>query len=138
MALLCPTVGLLLTQCCTTRSDPDGGTNRSLADTTPEGHARGCGAAARFHREPGAAHTGLFLGRHVPYRHARKEAVTVEDLLPMRSGLECVAAPSEVTLAEMVAGPDWMQFFLDRAVATSPGQTWVFWAEYRSSVSSFQ
>jgi CubicO group peptidase (beta-lactamase class C family) len=69
---------------------------------------------------------GFFPGRSVANRDARKEAITVEDLLAMRSGLECVTAPTEVTLQETFASPDWVQFSLDRPMAAAPGQSWVY------------
>jgi len=68
----------------------------------------------------------FFAERKVANRDARKEAITVEDLLAMRSGLECVNAPTEVTLIEMLASQDWVQFSLDRPMAAAPGQSWVY------------
>jgi CubicO group peptidase (beta-lactamase class C family) len=69
---------------------------------------------------------GFFPGRSVANRDARKEAMTVEDLLTMRSGLECITSPTWVTLLQMVATPDWVQFSLDRPMAAAPGQSWVY------------
>ena len=68
----------------------------------------------------------FFTGRSVANRDSRKEAATVEDLLTMRSGLACVTYPTEVTLIEMLASPDWVQFSLDRPMAAAPGQRWVY------------
>jgi CubicO group peptidase (beta-lactamase class C family) len=68
----------------------------------------------------------FYADRRVANRDARKEAITVEDLLAMRSGLECVTAPTEVTLIDMMASRDWLQFSLDRRMAAAPGQRWVY------------
>jgi CubicO group peptidase (beta-lactamase class C family) len=68
----------------------------------------------------------FFPGRSVANRDARKEAITVEDLLAMRSGLQCVTSPTEVTLIDLMASPDWVQFTLDLPMVAAPGQRWVY------------
>jgi hypothetical protein len=57
---------------------------------------------------------------------ANKEAMTLEDLLTMRSGFKCVNQPTEVTLSEMRASPDWSQFVLDLPMASEPGTRYVY------------
>ena len=43
---------------------------------------------------------------------ARKQKITVEDLLRMESGLDCGYAPGEVELEQMKRSPNWVQFAL--------------------------
>jgi CubicO group peptidase (beta-lactamase class C family) len=69
---------------------------------------------------------GLFPDRPVANLDARKEAMTIKDLLTMRSGLECVDEPTEVTLMEMMGSPDWVQFVLDLPMAAEPGSAFVY------------
>jgi CubicO group peptidase (beta-lactamase class C family) len=56
----------------------------------------------------------------------RKEKITVRHLASMSSGLDCTAEQDELTLREMVASPDWVQFTLDRKVAWEPGEQFVY------------
>jgi CubicO group peptidase (beta-lactamase class C family) len=63
----------------------------------------------------------FFPGRHIAHRDARKEAITIEHLLTMSSGLHCVYADTEVTLYEMRASDDWVQFMLDQPMDYEPG-----------------
>jgi hypothetical protein len=49
---------------------------------------------------------------------ANKEAMTLEDLLTMRSGLKC---QGESTTREMMASPDWTQYALDQPMTAEPG-----------------
>jgi CubicO group peptidase (beta-lactamase class C family) len=60
----------------------------------------------------------FFPERVVANLSAEKEAMTLEDLLTMRSGIEC---HGEVTVREMIASPDWGQFILDLPVISKPG-----------------
>ncbi len=60
----------------------------------------------------------FFPDRTVANRDADKEAITLEDLLTMRSGLECNGFE---TTFEMLQSEDWVQFMLDRPVAEEPG-----------------
>ena len=55
-----------------------------------------------------------------------KEAMTLENLLTMRSGFRCINQPTEVTLAEIVASPDWVQETLDLPMAAEPGRSYVY------------
>lgn len=56
----------------------------------------------------------------------RKERMTLEHLLTMRSGFECDPTNSEATLTEMTNSPDWVQFALDLPMAEEPGQRRVY------------
>jgi CubicO group peptidase (beta-lactamase class C family) len=55
-----------------------------------------------------------------------KEAMTLENLLTMRSGFKCINQPTEVTLSEMWASPDWSQFVLDLPMTAEPGARYVY------------
>ncbi len=68
----------------------------------------------------------LFPERSVANVDANKEAMTVEDLLTMSSGFECIHEPGEPTLFEMRGSPDWAQFTLDLPMAAEPGRRWVY------------
>jgi len=63
----------------------------------------------------------LFPDRPVANRDARKEAMTLENLLTMTGGNECVNSPTEVTLTQMMSSPDWIQFMLDLPMTGEPG-----------------
>jgi len=56
----------------------------------------------------------------------RKKSITLRDLLAMRSGLQCVASPTEETLMRMIASPDWIRFMLDLPMAAKPGEVFVY------------
>ena len=68
----------------------------------------------------------FFPERDVANVDAHKEALTVEDLLVMSSGFECIGLPDEITALEMVGSPDWVQFTLDLPMAEAPGTRWVY------------
>jgi CubicO group peptidase (beta-lactamase class C family) len=68
----------------------------------------------------------IFSERTVANVDADKRAMTVEDLLTMRSGFKCINQPTEVTLSEMWASPDWSQFTLDLPMAAEPGARYVY------------
>jgi CubicO group peptidase (beta-lactamase class C family) len=68
----------------------------------------------------------FFPDRPIANRDARKERMTVKDLLTMSSGLDCTRAGGEATLQEMKASPDWVQFVLDRPVRWEPGTHFVY------------
>ena len=68
----------------------------------------------------------FFPERTVANLDANKEAMTLEDLLTMRSGFKCINQPTEVTLSEMRASPDWSQFVLDLPMASEPGARYVY------------
>lgn len=71
----------------------------------------------------------FFPDREVGNRDGSKEAMTLENLLTMSSGMEC--ADSEDFLTEMRASGDWIQFVLDRRMSYPPGDRF----EYCSSNS---
>jgi len=68
----------------------------------------------------------LFPKRQAANRDANKEAMTLKDLLTMTSGLACISEPSEVTLFQMMASRDWVQFMLDLPMADKPGTRFVY------------
>jgi CubicO group peptidase (beta-lactamase class C family) len=55
---------------------------------------------------------------------ARKKAITIRHLASMSAGMECSGPPDELTVAEMEASPNWVQFALDRPMADEPGKKW--------------
>ena len=63
----------------------------------------------------------FFPGRTVANLDANKEAMTLENLLTMRSGFECSNQGAESTDVQMEASPNWVQFTLDLPMATEPG-----------------
>jgi CubicO group peptidase (beta-lactamase class C family) len=60
----------------------------------------------------------FFPERTVANLDASKQAMTLEDLLTMRSGLQCLG---ESTTLEMMASPDWTQYALDQPMISEPG-----------------
>jgi len=68
----------------------------------------------------------FFPDRSIANLDERKEDITVRHLGSMSSGLDCTAESDELTLQEMVASPDWVQFVLDRKVAWVPGEQFVY------------
>ena len=68
----------------------------------------------------------FFPERTIANLDADKEAITVEDLLTMRSGFECINRPTEVTLFQMMESPDWIQFTLDLPMAEAPGTRFIY------------
>jgi CubicO group peptidase (beta-lactamase class C family) len=68
----------------------------------------------------------FFPDRTVANLDASKEAMTLEDLLTMRSGFKCTPQQMELTLQEMMASPDWVQFTLDLPMAAEPGTSYVY------------
>jgi len=68
----------------------------------------------------------FFPERTVANVDANKKAMTLEHLLTMTCGLECINEPSEVTLFQMMANPDWVQFMLDLPMSDKPGTRFVY------------
>lgn len=68
----------------------------------------------------------FFPKRTVANVDANKRAMTLEDLLTMSSGLQCISDPREVTLSEMMASPDWVRFMLDLPMSDKPGTRFVY------------
>lgn len=64
---------------------------------------------------------GFFPDRKAAGLDDRKKAMTIEHLLLMQSGLECVNSPTEVTLFQMLGSPDWIQFMLNLPMTDPPG-----------------
>jgi CubicO group peptidase (beta-lactamase class C family) len=64
---------------------------------------------------------GLFPDRKAASLDDRKKAMTVENVLLMQSGLQCINSPTEVTLFQMLGSPDWIQFILDLPMTGPPG-----------------
>jgi CubicO group peptidase (beta-lactamase class C family) len=63
----------------------------------------------------------FFPDRKIANRGFWKNRITVRHLAGMTSGLECISANDEQTLAEMGSAPDWVQFTLDLKVVNIPG-----------------
>ena len=59
--------------------------------------------------------------RPVANLDARKERITIEDLLTMTAGLDCHRDHGEITLSQMMGSPEWIQFMLDLAMVAEPG-----------------
>jgi CubicO group peptidase (beta-lactamase class C family) len=68
----------------------------------------------------------FFQERTVANLDENKEAMMLEDLLTMRSGFKCINQPTEVTLSEMMASPDWSQFALDLPMTAEPGRGYFY------------
>jgi CubicO group peptidase (beta-lactamase class C family) len=66
----------------------------------------------------------FFPDRQVEDRDARKEAMTLEHLLTMTSGLDC--EQDEYVVGEMVASDDWVQYVLDLPMVADPGETFTY------------
>lgn len=64
---------------------------------------------------------GFFTDRKAANLDERKKAMTVEHLLMMESGLQCINSPTEVTLFQMMGSRDWVQFMLDLPMTDAPG-----------------
>jgi CubicO group peptidase (beta-lactamase class C family) len=65
----------------------------------------------------------FFPERPIANRTPDKEAITIEDLLTMRSGLECADSALGPTMPD---GQDWVQSILDLPMASPPGTTFVY------------
>jgi CubicO group peptidase (beta-lactamase class C family) len=68
----------------------------------------------------------FFPDRPIANLDGRKADITVRHLASMSSGLDCTAGQDELTLKEMVASPDYVQFVLDRQVIGEPGKQFVY------------
>jgi CubicO group peptidase (beta-lactamase class C family) len=68
----------------------------------------------------------LFPARPVLNRDARKENLTLENLLTMSSGLNCRYESGEPTLREMRQSSDWIQFMLNLPMAAESGRKFVY------------
>ena len=63
----------------------------------------------------------FFPGRKIANRDPRKEAITLEHLLTMSSGLHCIYNGFEKTLYDMRSSKHWAQFMLDQPMDYDPG-----------------
>ena len=68
----------------------------------------------------------FFPDRTIRNLDARKGRITVRDLASMSSGLDCTADHDELTLDEMKASADWVQFALDLPMAAEPGSRFAY------------
>lgn len=68
----------------------------------------------------------LFPDYQIAHRDSRKDAITIEDLLTMTSGLDCRRAPGEITLREMLRSRDWVKFMLDLPMVADPGRQYSY------------
>ncbi len=66
----------------------------------------------------------FFPDRQIAHRDARKEAMTLEHLLTMTSGLDC--EQDEYVVGEMVASDDWVQYVLDLPMVADPGESFAY------------
>jgi CubicO group peptidase (beta-lactamase class C family) len=94
-----------------------------LASVTKSVTATLVGIAIGQHKVAGVAEPLLAaLGHPAAARlDGRKDGVTIENLLTMTSGLDCHFDHGEITLSQMMASPNWVQFMLDRPMAAEPG-----------------
>lgn len=61
----------------------------------------------------------FFAGRKFANPGAQKEAMSLEDLLTMRSGLDW--RESDPAIGEMMMSPDWVKYVLDKPMIQTPG-----------------
>jgi CubicO group peptidase (beta-lactamase class C family) len=63
----------------------------------------------------------FFPGREIANLDKNKEKITLRHLASMSSGLDCDPRDDEVTMGQMRATGDWVQFTLDLPVVQKPG-----------------
>ncbi|HSL44020.1 MAG TPA: serine hydrolase [Anaerolineales bacterium] len=68
----------------------------------------------------------FFPDREIANRDERKEKITIRHLASMGSGLDCDPMNDEVTMVQMRASKDWIQFALDLPVVKEPGKRFVY------------
>jgi CubicO group peptidase (beta-lactamase class C family) len=56
----------------------------------------------------------------------RKKAITLRHLASLSAGMDCSGLPDELTVKDMEASPNWVQFALDRPMAYEPGKHWEY------------
>jgi len=66
----------------------------------------------------------FFPDRQIDHRDARKEAMTLEHLLTMTSGLDC--EQDEYVVGEMQRSGDWVQYVLDLPMVAEPGESFAY------------
>ena len=64
----------------------------------------------------------LFANRTIANLDSRKQAVTLQHLLTMQSGI----AWDDDDALHMIDSPDWVQYVLDRPMRDDPGTVWVY------------
>lgn len=74
---------------------------------------------------------GFFPGREIANRDERKAAITLEDVLTMRSGLDWAEHATPYgdpanPLGSMHRSRDWIQFVLDRPMKDKPGEVFQY------------
>lgn len=69
---------------------------------------------------------GLFADRKASNLDEGKRTMTLEHLLMMESGLQCINSPTEVTLFQMLGSPDWIQFMLELPMTDAPGERFAY------------
>ena len=68
----------------------------------------------------------FFPDRTITNLDVNKQALTLEHLLTMQTGFDCIAEPAEITLMEMIDSPDWVQFALDLPMSEKPGKSYTY------------
>lgn len=68
----------------------------------------------------------FFPDYSIENRNSLKESITVRHLVSMTSGLQCTARPEEVTLEEMMASSDWVQYAINRPLVYEPGTHFIY------------
>lgn len=68
----------------------------------------------------------FFSKNKIANKDARKEKITIESLLTMSSGLNCVSKGGEPTLWEMLNQQDNAQFMLNLPMVAEPGSNFVY------------
>ncbi|MBN1756095.1 serine hydrolase, partial [bacterium] len=63
-----------------------------------------------------------FPDREIANLDSLKKAITLEDILTMRSGLKCTENPDELTQMEIIQSPDRIQYMLDLKMESKPGE----------------
>lgn len=99
----------------------DGSTYHDLASVTKSVLTTLIGIAATQGKlDLDASVVSFFPDRTIAARE-HKEQITVRHLASMTSGLDCTSRAGEITLQQMRASPDWVQFVLDLDVIAEPG-----------------
>jgi CubicO group peptidase (beta-lactamase class C family) len=106
----------------------DGAGLHDIASCTKSLTSTGLGVAIQRRSIRGVDDTLLafFSDRTVANDGEEKRAITLEQLLTMTSGLDCVAEPAETTLFAMERSADWTGFVLDLPIAHAPGTAWSY------------
>jgi parallel beta-helix repeat protein len=73
----------------------------------------------------------FFPNRSIANMDSRKQAITLENVLTMTSGLQWDEwtyglGDSRNSVTRMVSSPNWVQFVLDQPMASEPGTNWTY------------